>query len=201
MVAAKARIEPMMKITPRSLYGVTCGPGGQQAADHDAERQASRARRRTAAARCRDRTQSRACPADRSTRRRRSAPAGSAPCRRRQSCGFCTRRRPAGDRDADRGEDDDRAADRQRNRIVQQERRRQQDQSGHGQDRAADQIISPLCLQPNATNPLMALHQTLRTPLAHADSTHIPLGNRQLSARKSNLDLAAEMITRIKPSR
>src|SRR5215208_4051809 len=48
-----------------------------------------------------------------------------------------------------------------------------------------DIVVEP---QPNAPNLLMALHQTLRTPLPRMP-TRIPLGNRQLSAKKSNLDL------------
>ncbi len=50
-----------------------------------------------------------------------------------------------GDRDADRDENDDGAANRQRNGILKKERRGKQDQSRHGQNRAANQIVLPLC--------------------------------------------------------
>ena len=65
---------------------------------------------------------------------------------------------------------------------------RHEPSSGQNQSRRLNYIA--VVLQPNATNPLMALHQTLRTPLI-AVFIAFPRGSRQLSVRKSNHDFDA----------
>ena len=145
MVAANARIDPMMNMTPRILYGVICGPLvispiTTTASDSTASKTAN-SRGAVPGSECKAAHARQIVRRDQGRQRQQDQRHAAVEVLRIVDA-HPTRRHG----DSDRGENDDGAADRQRDWILQQKRRREKHHRQDGNNQAADQIISPLIL-------------------------------------------------------